>query len=141
VTRGGMCELDFSVHAGLGDDKVMLSSYDCSVEEAEVDTPCCLLTPLHFFIHPRVSSFHTRVTQSHFFILNYSSAFIPVSLLNSCLLSHNYSFYNTLLCMHTQDGLFHTPVTGSCYGPKQNFLKLYLLRLLCNDKYKFNSIH
>jgi len=59
LTRGGMCELDFSVHAALHDDNVMLSSYDCSVEEPEVDTPCCLLTPLHFFIHPRVSSFHT----------------------------------------------------------------------------------
>jgi len=34
VTRGGMCELEFSVHAALGDDKVMLSFYDCSVEEA-----------------------------------------------------------------------------------------------------------
>ena len=39
-----MCELDFSKLAGTGDDNVMLSSYDCSVEEVEVDIPCWLVT-------------------------------------------------------------------------------------------------
>lgn len=71
VTRGGMCELDFSVHAALADDKVMLSSYDCSVEEAEVDTPCCLLTPhISFFITLLLLGFrhftHKRVSNSLF---------------------------------------------------------------------------
>ena len=29
VTHGRMCELDFSNLAGIGDDRVMLASYDC----------------------------------------------------------------------------------------------------------------
>lgn len=32
LTRGGMCELDFSNLAGIADDNLMLSSYDCSLQ-------------------------------------------------------------------------------------------------------------
>lgn len=45
VTRGGICEQDFSNLAGIGEDMVMLSSYDCSIKQVEVGTHghCCLL--------------------------------------------------------------------------------------------------
>ena len=50
LPRGGMCDRDLYNLVGIGNDNVMLSSYDCWVEEVEVDAHFFLLTSFYIFL-------------------------------------------------------------------------------------------